>query len=49
LKLPKVTPGTIKRLFFEFVEDMDMAASYKPVLLLAFLNATKCPWPCPHE
>lgn len=39
LGLPQVTPGTIKRLFFEFVEEMDMAASYKPVLLLAFLDA----------
>jgi superfamily II DNA or RNA helicase len=38
LVLPKVTPESIKRLFFAFVEEMDMAASYKPVLLLAFLE-----------
>jgi hypothetical protein len=39
LGLPKVTPDTIKRLFLDFVEEMDMAASYKPVLLLAFLDS----------
>jgi hypothetical protein len=35
----EVNADTIKRLFFEFVDDMDMAASYKPVLMLAFLDA----------
>jgi superfamily II DNA or RNA helicase len=39
LGLPEVTPDTIKRLFFTFVEEMDMSASYKPVLLLCFLDA----------
>ena len=39
LYLPEVTDETIKRLFFDFVEEMDMSASYKPVLMLAFLDA----------
>jgi hypothetical protein len=39
LGLPEVTVDSIKRLFFDFVEEMDMAASYKPVLLLSFLDA----------
>ena len=38
LDLPEVNAETIKRLFFDFVDDMDMAASYKPVLMLAFLD-----------
>jgi hypothetical protein len=39
LGLPEVTAESIKRLFFEFIEEMDMSASYKPVLLLSFLDA----------
>jgi len=39
LGAPEVTAKTIKRLFFEFIEAMDMSASYKPVLMLAFLDA----------
>ena len=39
LDLPEVTDETIKKLFFEFVEEMDMSASYKPVLMLSFLEA----------
>jgi hypothetical protein len=39
LGVPDVTAETIKRLFFEFVDEMDMAASYKPVLMLAFLDS----------
>jgi hypothetical protein len=39
LGVPEVTAGTIKSLFFDFVDEMDMAASYKPVLLLAFLDS----------
>jgi superfamily II DNA or RNA helicase len=38
LGLPEVTDETIKKLFFDFVEEMDMSASYKPVLLLSFLD-----------
>jgi hypothetical protein len=30
---------TIRDLFVQFIEDMDMAMSYKPVMLLALLNA----------
>jgi hypothetical protein len=39
LGLPEVTAETIKNLFYEFVDDMSMSASYKPVLMLAFLDA----------
>lgn len=39
LGLPEVTEETIKKLFFDFVEEMDMSASYKPVLLLSFLDS----------
>lgn len=39
LDLPEITAESIKRLFFLFIEEMDMAASYKPVLLLSFLDA----------
>jgi hypothetical protein len=39
LDLPEVTDETIKKLFFDFVEEMDMSASYKPVLMLSFLDA----------
>lgn len=38
LGLPQVTAGTIKGLFFDFVREMDMSASYKPVMLLAILQ-----------
>jgi len=38
LGLPKVTSDTIKSLFVEFVRDMDMSASYKPVMLLSILD-----------
>jgi hypothetical protein len=38
LGLPQVTEDTIKDLFLRFVGDMDMSASYKPVMLLALLN-----------
>jgi superfamily II DNA or RNA helicase len=38
LGVPEVTSDTIKRLFFEFISEMDMSASYKPVLMLAFLD-----------
>ncbi len=37
--IPEVTAETIKQLFFEFVQAMDMSASYKPVLMLAFLDS----------
>jgi len=39
MDIPEVTPETIKQLFFEFVDAMDMSASYKPVLMLAFLDS----------
>lgn len=39
LGAPEVTDETIKKLFLDFVEDMDMSASYKPVLMLSFLDA----------
>ena len=39
LGVSEVTSDTIKRLFFDFVDEMDMAASYKPVLMLAFLDS----------
>ncbi len=39
MDLPEVTDETIKKLFFDFVEEMDMSASYKPVLMLSFLEA----------
>ncbi len=38
LGLPPVTAETIKGLFIEFVREMDMSASYKPVMLLAILQ-----------
>jgi hypothetical protein len=40
LGLPEVTAETIKNLFFNFIEEMDMSASYKPALLLAFLDSS---------
>lgn len=38
LGIEKVGPHNIKRRFVEFVQKMDMAASYKPVMLKAFLE-----------
>ncbi len=38
LQLPKVTDESIKSLFLKFVRKMDMASSYKPVFLQAFLS-----------
>jgi superfamily II DNA or RNA helicase len=38
LGLPKVVDENIKHLFLAFVGEMDMAASYKPVLLLALVE-----------
>lgn len=40
LGLPEVGEHNIKELFLQFIADMDMSASYKPVLLLAILDAT---------
>ncbi len=40
LGLPKVEQETIKNLFLQYADDkMDMSASYKPVMLLAILDA----------
>ncbi len=39
LGAPVVNAESIKALFLNFVDERDMAASYKPVLLLAFLDA----------
>jgi superfamily II DNA or RNA helicase len=36
---PKVEDHTIRDLFVQYVEEMDMAASYKPVLLLCLLDS----------
>lgn len=38
LNLPRVDDQTIKSLFLEFVGQMDMSASYKPVFLLAMVE-----------
>jgi hypothetical protein len=38
LGLPKVDEVSIKELFTGFVAEMDMASSYKPVMLLALLD-----------
>jgi hypothetical protein len=38
LGLPKVDEQSIKELFAGFVAEMDMASSYKPVMLLALLD-----------
>jgi superfamily II DNA or RNA helicase len=38
LELPRVNDESIRALFLEFIGRMDMASSYKPVLLLAFLD-----------
>ena len=40
LGVPEVGDHNIKDLFLQFVADMDMSASYKPVLLLAILDAS---------
>lgn len=39
LGLPKVNRTTIKELFMQFTERMDMSSSYKPVFLLSLLDA----------
>jgi len=36
---PKVEDHTIRDLFMQFIQEMDMAASYKPVMLLALLDS----------
>jgi Helicase conserved C-terminal domain len=38
LGLPRVDDASIRDLFLEFVERMDMSSSYKPVMLLAILD-----------
>jgi hypothetical protein len=38
--VPEVGEHNIRDLFLQFVAEMDMSASYKPVLLLAILDAT---------
>jgi hypothetical protein len=38
LDLPRVDDASIRELFFDFVERMDMSSSYKPVMLLAILD-----------
>jgi superfamily II DNA or RNA helicase len=38
LGLPRVDDQTIRDLFLQFVSEMDMAASYKPVMLCALLD-----------
>jgi hypothetical protein len=38
LGLPKVDESSIRELFLDFVADMDMSSSYKPVLLLSMLD-----------
>jgi hypothetical protein len=37
--LTKVDDSTIKRLFLDYCAEMDMSASYKPVLMLAILDS----------
>jgi superfamily II DNA or RNA helicase len=39
LGLPRVEQHNIKDLFLQYASEMDMSASYKPVLLLAILDA----------
>ncbi len=39
LGIPKVGDENVKELFLAFVEEMDMSASYKPVMLLALLDS----------
>ena len=36
---PTVEDHTIRDLFMQYIEEMDMAMSYKPVMLLALLDA----------
>ena len=38
LGLPRVDDASIRELFLEFAERMDMSSSYKPVMLLAILD-----------
>ncbi len=38
LGLPRVDDTSIRELFLDFVERMDMSSSYKPVMLLAILD-----------
>ena len=38
LGLPRVDDASIRELFLDFVERMDMSSSYKPVMLLAILD-----------
>lgn len=38
LRLPRVDDESIRSLFLDFVERMDMAASYKPVMLRAIID-----------
>jgi superfamily II DNA or RNA helicase len=39
LGLPKVEETSIKRLFLDYVAEMDLTTSYKPVMLLAILDS----------
>jgi superfamily II DNA or RNA helicase len=39
LSLPEITDDNIRSFFIQFVEEMDMGASYKPVMLLALLDS----------
>jgi hypothetical protein len=38
LNLPRVDDASIRELFLDFIERMDMSSSYKPVMLLAILD-----------
>jgi superfamily II DNA or RNA helicase len=42
LGLPKVEAHNIKDLFLRYAAEMDMSASYKPVMLLAMLDSVDC-------
>jgi superfamily II DNA or RNA helicase len=39
LDLPEINDENIRSFFMQFVEEMDMGASYKPVMLLALLDS----------
>ena len=39
LNIPKVDKTTVKRMFIEYVKEMDVSSSYKPVMLLAILDS----------
>jgi len=39
LNIPKVDKSTLKRMFLEYVREMDISSSYKPVMLLAILDS----------